>query len=103
MANNSSRIEEIRHEERQVSAKLNSLTAELNRIRREAETYRQKLSSLEAERLLLERKQIKVTICPDPAKARKKRQEVATSEMIKTALIGLTPAERQELFNSLLA
>ena len=103
MTNQGSRIEEIRHEERQLSAKLKTLTAELNRVRHQAEEARQKLASLEAERLLLERKRVKVTICPDPRVVRRFRSKANTADQIKAAVIGLTPDEREELFQALLA
>ena len=97
--NGNSRIEEIRHEERQLSAKLKTLTAELNQVRHQAEEARQKLASLEAERLLLERKVVKVKILPDPRTARKNIN--ASDEAIKRLFTNMTQAERDDLLAEL--
>ena len=97
--NGNDRIEELKALERRARQELNIALSELNAARSRADKLRNKLQALEAERLLLERKDVKVKILPDPRTARKRIS--ASDEAIKRLFTNMTQAERDDLLAEL--
>ena len=94
--NGNDRIEELKALERKARQELNIALSELDAARRRADKLRKQLQDHEAERLLLERKIVKVKILPDPHIARK-----AYNEAIKRLFTNMTQAEREDLLAEL--
>ena len=99
MSNSGDRIEELKSLERKARQELNIALSELDAARRRADKLRKQLQDYEAERLLLERKVVKVKILPDPRVARKNIN--ASDEAIKRLFINMTQAERDDLLAEL--
>ena len=97
--NGNDRIEELKSLERKARQELNIALSELDAARRRADKLRKQLQDHEAERLLLERKVVKVKILPDPRIARKNLN--ASDEAIKRLFTNMTQAEREDLLAEL--
>ena len=98
MSNSGDRIEELKSLERKARQELNIALSELDAARRRADKLRKQLQDHEAERLLLERKAVKVKILPDPRTARK---HSASDEAIKRLFTNMTQSERDDLLAEL--
>ena len=99
MSNSGDRIEELKSLERKARQELNIALSELDAARSRADKLRKKLQDHEAERLLLERKVVKVKILPDPRVARKNIN--AADEAIKRLFTNMTQSERDEFLAEL--
>ena len=97
--NGNDRIEELKSLERKARQELNIALSELDAARRRADKLRKQLQDHETERLLLERKVVKVKILPDPSIARKNIN--ASDEAIKRLLTHMTQSERDDLLAEL--
>lgn len=99
MSNSGDRIEELKSLERKARQELNIALSELDAARSRADKLRKILQDHEAERLLLERKVVKVKILPDPRVARKNIN--AADEAIKRLFTNMTQSERDEFLAEL--
>ena len=99
MSNSGDRIEELKSMERKARQELNIAISELDAARRRADKLRKQLQDHEAERLLLERKVVKVKILPDPRVARKNIN--AADEAIKRLFTNMTQSERDDFLAEL--